>query len=90
MENIYVYETLSETEWGIPNSSNTFIPRHFNVLNKIGFNKKIEAMKCYKSQIKDPPNSRSLKNIRSQASLRGACIGFEYAECFDLSRSIND
>src|SRR5699024_9410691 len=47
---IYAYETLSETEWNIPSVDNAFIPNVYRDITNT-LNKKIEAMKCYKSQL---------------------------------------
>tara|TARA_B100001250_G_C19817464_1_gene799563 strand:+ start:19630 stop:20310 length:681 start_codon:yes stop_codon:yes gene_type:complete len=86
VKKIFVYETLSETDWGDTVSSNVFVPRFFNVIKKSVLNKKIAAMKCFKSQLKDPPNSRSLENLKNLASVRGSTVGNNYAESFDIVR----
>ena len=85
---ILVYETLSETDWSDTVSSSVFVPRYFNTLQKSVLNKKIAAMKCFKSQLKDPPNSRSLENLKNLASVRGSTVGNSYAESFDIVRII--
>ena len=85
---ILVYETLSETDWSDTVSSSVFVPRYFNTLQKSVLNKKIAAMKCFKSQLKDSPNSRSLENLKNLASVRGSTIGNSYAESFDIVRII--
>ena len=86
VKKIFVYETLSETDWSDTVSSNVFVPRFFNVIKKSVLNKKITAMKCFKSQLKDPPNSRSLENLKNLASVRGSTVGNSYAESFDIVR----
>lgn len=84
---IYVYETLSETEWNIPSVDNAFLPNvYVDITNTI--EKKIEAMKCYKSQLYEFPQPRSLKAIRSLSEVRGSTICVENAESFMLVRSI--
>lgn len=84
---IYSYETLSETEWNIPTVDNTFIPNVWSdITDTIGI--KLEAMKCYKSQIKDFPHPRSLEAIESLAKLRGSTVCVKYAESFMLIRSV--
>ena len=85
---ILVYETLSETDWSDTVSSSFFVPRYFNTFQKSVLNKKIAAMKCFKSQLKDPPNSRSLENLKNLASVRGSTVGNSYAESFDIVRII--
>jgi N-acetylglucosamine malate deacetylase 1 len=90
VKHIYAYETLSETEWGHPTAEAVFIPRRYVVLSEQNFEQKLAAMKCFESQLKDFPNTRSLKAIRNLAELRGATVGVPYAEAFDIIRSIND
>jgi len=88
VKKIFVYETLSETDWSDTVSSNVFVPRYFNVIKKSVLNKKIAAMKCFESQLKNPPNSRSLENLKNLSSVRGSTIGSNYAESFDIVRII--
>lgn len=90
VKHIYAYETLSETEWGHPTPEAVFIPRRFVVLSEQNFEKKLAAMECFQSQLKDFPNTRSLEAIRNLAALRGATVGAPFAEAFDIIRSIDD
>ena len=90
VRHIYAYETLSETEWGHPTTDAVFIPRYFNSLSQADFTAKIKAMSSFASQLKEFPNTRSIKAIEHLAALRGAYVGTELAESFDIIRSIND
>lgn len=90
VRHIYAYETLSETEWGHPTVEAVFIPRCFNVLKDSDLKSKIEAMQCFSSQLKEFPSTRSIKAIEHLAALRGAYVGTNIAESFDIIRSIND
>ncbi len=84
---IYAYETLSETEWAAPFADDAFIPTCFvNVEETL--NAKMEAMKCFKSQLKAFPNPRSLETIEALAKFRGATVGFKSAEAFMVIRQI--
>ena len=84
---IYVYETLSETEWNIPNIANAFKANVYSdITNYIDI--KLEAMKCYKSQLCDFPHPRSLQAIKAQSMLRGSTVGVNFAEAFYLVRYI--
>ncbi len=78
---IYAYETLSETEWNIPSVENAFIPDTWNEITDF-IQIKQEAMKCYKSQLSEFPNPRSIEAIEALAKLRGSTIGYKYAESF--------
>ena len=51
-------------------------------------NKKLSAMKIYKSEIKKFPFPRSLETIRSLAKIRGSEIGSEAAEAFEILKKI--
>jgi len=87
VKRVYSYETLSETEWAAPFSNETFIPTLFINISDF-FSYKIEAMKCYKSQLREFPNPRSVKSIEALANLRGGTIGVYYAEAFFAIRVI--
>jgi N-acetylglucosamine malate deacetylase 1 len=89
VKKIFSYETLSETEWAAPFGDDSFIPTKFvNITNE--FVSKVEAMKCYKSQLKEFPNSRSLNSIEALAGFRGSTVGFSYAEAFMTIRLIEE
>ncbi len=82
---VYAYETLSETEWNTPHSTNTFIPNTY--VDVTGYlEKKLEAMSCYGTQLAQFPNPRSLEAIIALAKLRGSTIQVEAAEAFSLIR----
>ncbi len=89
VKNIYCYETLSETEWAPPFGDDAFIPNHFeNIEGQIDF--KINAMSCFKSQIRPFPSTRSKETIEVLAKFRGATVGFYRAEAFMTIRTINN
>ena len=82
---VYSYETLSETEWNIPHASNTFIPNTFVDIDPY-LEKKIEAIKCFSTQICEFPNPRSAEAVEALARLRGSTMGAKAAEAFSLIR----
>jgi LmbE family N-acetylglucosaminyl deacetylase len=84
---IYAYETLSETGWNIPNVANAFIPNFYMDISGF-FEKKIEAMKCYGSQLSQFPDARSIEAIEHIARYRGSTINVQAAEAFMLIREI--
>lgn len=84
---IYAYETLSETEWNIPNVTNAFLPTVYSDIGET-FESKIRAMQCFTTQLHDFPHPRSLKAIEVLAHLRGSTIGVDYAEAFSLIRKV--
>lgn len=85
---VFAYETLSETEWAYPLASEYFIPNYYESLSKEQFERKLAAMSCILSQLREYPESRSLKGLESLARLRGVTISTELAEAFMLLRKI--
>ena len=67
------YETLSETNWFPVSMNNSFMPNlYIDVSNY--FEKKLHAMKMYKSQIMQYPHCRSLEGMNALATYRGVTI----------------
>jgi len=86
---IYSYETLSETEWAAPKSDDAFIPTTFIDISDV-FSKKLEAMQCFRTQLKEFPNPRSIKAIESLSLYRGSTVGVYHAEAFITIRVIEE
>lgn len=84
---VYTYETLSETEWNIPNTINAFIPTVYNDISKYIEIKK-QALSYFKTQIADFPDPRSLEAVEALAKYRGSTIKVKAAEAFSLVRQI--
>ena len=84
---IFAYETLSETNWDVPGVTTSFTPSIYIDITKY-INKKIEAMKIYKSQNKLYPHARSIESIESLAKYRGCTVNLNYAESFISVRQI--
>jgi Uncharacterized proteins, LmbE homologs len=89
VKNIYAYETLSETEWVEPIQSEFFIPTKYVSYTEKEFEKKLEAMSFFKSQLAPFPASRSLEAIEALGKYRGACISRVRAEAFEVLREID-
>lgn len=87
VKEVYSYETLSESEWNVPHAANAFLPNmYINISAQL--EKKVRAMACYQSQLKEFPHPRSMKAIESLACLRGSAVGVGAAEAFCLLRKI--
>lgn len=84
---VYAYETLSETEWNTPHSANVFIPNHFVDISDY-LEKKLEAMKRFKSQLYSDPHPRSLNAITALSRYRGSTISVKAAEAFSVIKQI--
>jgi LmbE family N-acetylglucosaminyl deacetylase len=82
---VYSYETLSETEWNIPHVANIFIPNVFVDISNY-LDNKLDAMNCFRSQLCEFPNPRSIDAIVALAKYRGSTMGVDAAEAFMLIR----
>ena len=81
---IFTFETLSSTEW---NFGHAFSPNIFvNIEDFI--DQKLAALSYYQSEIRPAPHPRSLEIIRANARRWGSVIGVNYAEAFQVVRSI--
>ena len=87
VKRIYAYETLSETGWDIPNTTNEFIPTVYEDITDF-IQAKLSAMAVFNSQLGDFPNARSLEAIEALAKYRGATVNVKAAEAFSLIREI--
>jgi len=87
VKTVYMYETLSETGWNLPNSERSFMPDTWIDISDT-LDIKIRAMQCYASQIKEYPNPRSIDGIKALAMYRGSTVNVKYAESFMLVRNI--
>lgn len=87
VKKIYAFEICSSTDWSFNFNNNQFTPNHFEDISKT-IRKKIEALKCYSSEMRKYPHSRSYLNIKNLAKLRGATVYTEFAESFVILRSI--
>lgn len=88
VKHVYAYETLSETEWGEPIASDSFVPVKYHTFNVEDFQKKLDAMSCFKSQLYPFPASRSLEAIEHLAGYRGCAVSAMRAESFEVLRDI--
>ena len=86
VKKILSYETLSETEWGLPLKFKRFQPNYFNIINSNQLNKKLKAFKFYISQLKSKNHPRTIDSIKSLAQYRGSIVGYEYCEAFNIIR----
>ena len=75
------------SEWAPPFGDDAFIPTVFENIEG-HLEKKLEAFRCFSTQIKEFPHPRSLKTIEIQSNLRGATVGMNNAESFMLIREI--
>lgn len=82
---LYAYETLSESEWNVPDGAHAFIPNTWCDITDT-LDVKLKAMECYASQLRQFPHPRSIEAIESLAKVRGSTVCMERAEAFILLR----
>ena len=85
---VLMYECISETEFAPALPERVFQPNYFVDVTKY-FSEKLEIMKVYESELGEHPFPRSLRNIEALATFRGASVGVEYAEAFQLVKYID-
>ena len=87
VEEIYAFEVASSTEWAFQQLHPPFRPNVFvNIEDTL--EAKLRGMEIYGSETRSFPHPRSEEGLRVQARRWGAAVGLEYAEAFELVRSI--
>jgi LmbE family N-acetylglucosaminyl deacetylase len=85
---VLMYECISETEFAPQLPEKVFIPNYFVDISDF-FEKKIEIMQVYESEMGEHPFPRSIENIKALAVFRGASVGVKYAESFQIVKIID-
>lgn len=84
MEGLRAFKFTSILGYEMPWNNITFETRSFVYLKERHINKKLESLKCYRSQIgKKYANEEYIKGL---ARTRGVQIGVQFAETFDVLR----
>jgi len=81
------YEISPTARFGLVSDSYAFIPNVFIDISEY-MDKKLAAMSCYKTELREYPHPRSLEGIRLFAQERGLSVGLPAAEAFMLVREI--
>jgi len=84
---VLVYETLSETDFGLNPGIEPFRPNVWVDISSY-LDRKIEILGLYPTEFGQHPFPRSVANIRAQANVRGSQSGFEAAEAFMLLKDL--
>lgn len=88
IEIVATYETLSETHWNAPHIEPNFTPNWVVDISD-HIEKKLDALRCYKSQISGFPGPRSIEAVEALAKFRGTQAGFGYGEGFHIVRMVS-
>ena len=84
---ILCYETLSETNWYAPPVTPAFIPNVYIDIDDT-LERKLDAFKCFESQVRPFPEERSVEALEALARSRGATVHLRAAEAFANIRQI--
>ena len=83
IKQLLFFEIPSSTEWNFNSNKINFNPNKFYDITDF-IDKKLDAIKIYKSEIRQYPHPRSLDGIKTLSKFRGQCIGVNYAEAFEV------
>jgi LmbE family N-acetylglucosaminyl deacetylase len=89
VKTIITFETPSGTEWRASSDPKHFIPNLFFSVNKENLESKIKGMESYEFEKRNYPHPRSPEALKIQAQRWGIVVGVNYAEAFQLIRSIS-
>ncbi|RLC64081.1 MAG: PIG-L family deacetylase [Chloroflexi bacterium] len=81
------YEISTTARFGLPAGSTGFAPNVFVDISRY-LEKKLEAIRCYRTELREYPHPRSVKGLRLLAEERGLNVGLQAAECFQLVREL--
>lgn len=88
IKTIITYYTPSSTEWNAIDNARIFVPNLYLDIEDV-IEEKISAILKYKSEIKEYPHPRSIKNIKNMAAYFGSQVGLRLAEPFRLIRHVS-
>lgn len=87
VKEVLAYEVPSSTDWAFQTGQKVFSPNVFYDISET-LDIKMEAMKTYSGEIRDPPHPRSLDAVRENAFRWGHITGVRAAEAFESIREI--
>ena len=84
---IYAFEVPSSTEWSSPAIGEPFHPTRFVDATRT-LDRKTAALAAYKEEMRPFPHPRSIEAVQALMRWRGATVGCETAEAFEVIRDI--
>lgn len=85
VERLLAFETPSSTEWAWPMTEAAFLPGWFVDVGAT-LQRKLDAMACYPSELRDYPHPRSERALSERAAYWGSVSGCAAAEPFVVLR----
>jgi len=84
IKRVLAYEVQSETHWNASYLEPGFTPNIWVSLSESQLQRKLEALRCYESQMYPFPHARSVQAVEHLARWRGSQQGLDAAEGFVL------
>jgi methionyl-tRNA formyltransferase/LmbE family N-acetylglucosaminyl deacetylase len=86
VEELYAFETPSSTEWTAGGRTRGFVPNTFVDISA-ELERKLHAMRCYRSELRPYPHPRSLRALRERAGVWGGAANQPATEALMLLRA---
>lgn len=83
---LYAFHTPSSSEWTASQRDRPFTPNVFSDITT-ELERKLDAMRCYRSELRPYPHPRSLRSLRERAGLWGSVANMTAAEPLVLLRA---
>jgi methionyl-tRNA formyltransferase/LmbE family N-acetylglucosaminyl deacetylase len=83
---LYAFDTPSSTEWTASQRDRPFTPNVFSDISQ-ELDRKLDAMRCYGSELRPYPHPRSLRSLRERAGHWGSVANMTAAEPLMLLRA---
>jgi methionyl-tRNA formyltransferase/LmbE family N-acetylglucosaminyl deacetylase len=86
IQRLYAFHTPSSTEWTASRRDRSFTPNVFTDISG-ELDRKLDAMRCYRSELRPYPHPRSLRSLRERAGYWGSVANTAAAEPLMLLRA---
>ncbi len=86
VQRLYAFDTPSSTEWTAGSRNRAFTPNVFSDISQ-ELDRKLDAMRCYRSELRPYPHPRSLRSLRERAAYWGSVANMRAAEPLMLLRA---
>jgi LmbE family N-acetylglucosaminyl deacetylase len=86
LRRLYAFETPSSSEWTASSRNRPFLPNVFSDISA-ELDRKLDAMRCYRSELRPYPHPRSLRSLRERAGYWGSVANMSSAEPLILLRA---
>lgn len=87
VESVFAFETLSSSEWSVPDGRNGFEPTTFVDVTDV-LDRKLDALAEHEDELRDRPHPRNVETVRQNARVWGAKCGLEAAEPLEVLRQV--